>query len=100
MASSVWRFVSMRPLGAVGKSALSSGSCRWTSRSVEFFVSPESGDMDSPSAAFTTVPADRVLAPSCNRDRAPDAGVDDVLHTARFVAFDFASVTNWHARIH
>jgi hypothetical protein len=58
MASSVRRFVSMRPLGAVGKSALF-GSFGWTLRSVGFFVSPESGGMDSPSAAFTTVPADR-----------------------------------------
>jgi hypothetical protein len=93
MASSVRRFLSMRPLGPVGKSALSFGSCGWTLRSVEFFVSPELGGMDSPSAAFTTVPAERVLAPSCNRDRAPDVGVNDLLHTTRFVAFDFASVT-------
>jgi hypothetical protein len=92
MASSVRRLVSMRPLGAIGKSALF-GSFGWTLRSVGFFVSPESGGMDSPSAAFTTVPADRVLAPSCNRDRAPDVGVNDLLHTTRFVAFDFASVT-------
>jgi hypothetical protein len=34
-----------------------------------------------------------VLAPSCNRDRALDVGVDDVLHKTRFVAFDLASVT-------
>jgi hypothetical protein len=60
MASSVRRLVSMRPLGAIGKSALF-GSFGWTLRSVGFFVSPESGGMDSPSAVFTTVAADRVL---------------------------------------
>jgi hypothetical protein len=79
-------------LGAVGKSALF-GSSGWTLRSVEFFGSPESGDMDSPSVAFTTVPPERVLAPSRNRDRAPDVGVDDVLETTRLVAIDLASVT-------
>jgi len=49
--------------------------------------------MDSPSAAFTTVPAERVLAPSCNRDRAPDlsGGADDPLQPTQLVAFDFAS---------
>src|SRR5471032_3401557 len=47
----------------------------------------------TPRLAFIAVPADCVLAPSCNRDRAPDVGIgaDDVLQTTRLVAFDFAS---------
>ena len=95
MASSVRRFVSMRPLGAIGESASwfgVVGVSGWTSGRVEFPVSQKPAKR-IPRQLFTSVPAECIPAPSCNRDRSPDvdAGADNVLKTTRLVAFNFAS---------
>ncbi|SAL23443.1 hypothetical protein AWB69_01649 [Caballeronia udeis] len=71
MASSVRRFVSMRPLGAIGESASwfgVAGASGWTSGRVEFPVSQKPAQRIL-RQLFTSIPADRVPAPSCNRER-------------------------------
>jgi hypothetical protein len=75
----------MRPLGAIGESASLSGVhgvFGWTSGPAEFDLSQKLAKRN-PRQRFIAVPADRVLVPSCNRDRATDAGIsaDNVLQT-------------------
>jgi hypothetical protein len=89
MASSVRRLCLDATLGRYWRIGPLFG---WTSESAEFPVSQKPAKRTL-RPAFVAVPADCVLAPFCNRDRAPDVGIgaDDVLQTTRLVAFDFAS---------